>query len=171
MRRYAFAKVTLMLSHGRFSGRTMIGSCSAIPDLITSGFPALLSVAGFTSGELSLFIRGFLETVVFVAVVDRVDAFALIVLMAGGGLGDGAGGVFVLVEPRVAGADGFAPVMVTSWSRSELELGTRWRRVVPRDLLILSCSTTLTMLPTPDLSHLSKDDKLHVYDPAGKLRL
>lgn len=27
------------------------------------------------------------------------------------------------------------------------------------------------MLPTPDLSHLSNDDKLHVYDPAGELHL
>ena len=116
IRRYAFSKVILILSYAGFSARTMIGSCSAI---VICGFPALLGAVGFT-GELGLFARGFLETAVFVpetpaAAVDRVEAFALIALMAGGGLGDGAGGVLVRVEARVVGADTFVrPAMMVT---------------------------------------------------------
>lgn len=146
MRRYAFSKVNLMLSHVGFSARTVIGSCSDIADFVTGSFPALLGAVCFTSGELGLFARGFLEAAVFVAevpgaAVDRVEAFALIALIAGGGLDDGPGRVLVRVEARVAGADGFArPVMVQDKSR----------RVVPRDLLILSHSTRLQLDDAPN---------------------
>lgn len=134
-----------MLSHVGFSARTVIGSCSAVADFVTRGFPALFGAVCFTSGELGLFVRGFLDAAVFVAqipgVVDRVEAFALIALIAGGGVGDGPGGVLVRVEARVAGADGFArPVMVQDKSR----------RVVPRDLLILSHSSRLQLEDAPN---------------------
>lgn len=81
---------------------------------MTGGLPTLLGAVCFASGELGLFVRGFLETAVFPvetpgAAVDRVDAFALMTLIAGGGLG----GVLVRVEARVAGADAFArPAMM-----------------------------------------------------------
>lgn len=94
-----------------------------IADLATGSLPGLLGAVCFTSGELGLFSGGFLEIVVFVAgapgaAVDRVEAFALIALIAGGGLGDGTGGVFVRVEARVAGADAFArPAMVRAQHR------------------------------------------------------
>jgi hypothetical protein len=120
-----------MLSYVGFCARTMIGSCSAIT---TCGLPALLDAVGFTSGELGLFLRGFLETAVFVAeppaaTVDRVETFALIALMAGGGLDDGTGGVLVRAEARVAGADAFArpAMMVTTlvWIRGRHAFATR----------------------------------------------
>ena len=121
-----------MLSYVGFRARTMIGSCSAITDFVTWDFPALLDAVGFTSGELCLFIRGFLNTAVFVAeppaaAIDRVKAFALIALMAGGGLDDGTGGVLVRVDARVAGADAFPrpAMMVTTWSGIRHAFATR----------------------------------------------
>jgi len=75
-----------------------------------------LGAVGFPSGELGLFVGGFREPVVFVAVatVDRTEAFALIALMAGGGLGDGSGGTLARVEARVGRVDAFArPAMAT----------------------------------------------------------
>lgn len=89
----------------------MIGSCSATFEFVAGGLPALLC---FSSGELDLFVRVFLGTAAFVVeTIDRIEAFALIALMAGGELGDGLGGIFVRVEARVAGTDGFArPAMV-----------------------------------------------------------
>lgn len=100
-----------MLSLAYVLVHTMIGSCSA--DFATGVFPALLDAVGFTLCRLCLFVRGFVEIAVFVAAVDRVETFALIALMAGGGLGEGTAGVLVRVEARVAGADAFArPAMV-----------------------------------------------------------
>lgn len=120
MRRYAFPKVILMVSYMEFSARTMTGSCSAIADFAIGALLAFLGAVGFTSGELGLFVGGFREAVVFVAVatVDRVEAFALIeALIAGGGLGDGSGGTLVRVDARVGWVDAFArPAMMATIS-------------------------------------------------------
>ena len=112
----------------------MIGSCSDIADFVIGGFPALFGAAScLISGELGLF---FLEAPAVVA-VDRVEAFALIAFIAGGGLGDGTDGVLVRVEARVAlGADAFARPAMCMILDPVGAIRVRGR-VEPRDLLIL----------------------------------